>query len=203
MADRRLSDRQLAHDWLTGRRETAAEALYHRHAPSLIGFFRSLRFSDEATSELVQETFLQAFRSLDGFRFGSALKTWLFEIARSVALKRLRYENAGKRQGIEVPIDGNAGASEYDDVPRELVDGNDGPLGHVLASEGCHHLQAAIESLCPEDRRLVRFRLAQELTGSEIAAILRIPVGTVKSRWARIRATLRRKLAAHYSNLPF
>ncbi len=205
MDDNSTSDEHLVRAWRTGRREVAAATLFHRYALRLFGLFRKLRFCEDACHDLVQETFRQAFHSLDTFRFESSFQTWLFEIARNTARKKIRHQQALKRQATEVPIDEIDCDRENGDVPDALVDGNgdDDPLGRVLAREGCHYLEAAVADLAPEDRRMVRFRLAQELTDGEIAVVLKIPVGTVKSRWSRIRATLRRKLATQYSNLPF
>lgn len=197
-------DENYVRAWRDGRREDAATVLHRRYDRRLFGFFRGLHLPDDTCRELVQDTFLQAFRALDGFRSESSFQTWLFKIARNAAKKSLRHQLADKRFAPEVPIheinyDGDDG-----DVPLALVEGDgDGPLDQVLAREECHQLRAAVGSLAPEDRHMVRFRVAQELSVGETALAFRIPEGTVKSRWARIRDTLRRKLESYYSDLPF
>ena len=101
------SDATLLTRWRTGD-ERAATEIVERHAPALARFAASLGARSEI-EELVQDTFVRAFGSLDGFRGESTLRTWLFTIMRRLVLDQRR---ARARRPISVPV-------EEDDINRE------------------------------------------------------------------------------------
>jgi RNA polymerase sigma-70 factor (ECF subfamily) len=103
------TDLELIADWKAGS-ERAARAIVERHAPALARFAVSCGERDEV-EELVQDTFVRAFASIDTFRGDSSLRTWLFTIQRRLSLDRRRSEHRRKdRQEIQ---EGDA-ATEYD-----------------------------------------------------------------------------------------
>src|SRR5919206_4895598 len=97
VTEEQATDRTLIARWRDGD-ERAATALVERHAPALARYAASLGERDEL-EELVQDTFVRAFASLDGFREESSLRTWLFTIARRLVLDRRRTERRQPGRG--------------------------------------------------------------------------------------------------------
>ena len=134
--------------------------------------------------DITQDAFIQAFRRLDSFRGQSAFYTWLFRVARNLAISRLR----GRRQ--------TSSLHAADGALRE-IEGHDEKPGQALESaESVAQLQRALAKL-PEDQRAIL--VLREFDGLEyetIAEVLEIPVGTVRSRLHRARGQLKDELIA-------
>jgi RNA polymerase sigma-70 factor (ECF subfamily) len=141
--------------------------------------------------DVVQETFLRAWRGLAGFRGESSLKTWLY----SIALNRIR-----ARQGSLARLRGLfAGRGSGDGPDFSLVDGladpSLSPEETAALSEERRRLRKAIAALPEEFRVTVVLRDLEGLSYDEVASVLAIPVGTVRSRLARGRAILKEALS--------
>ena len=145
-------DAELIARWKGGD-ERAATALVERHASALARFAMSSGERNDV-DELVQDTFVRAFASLDGFRGESSFRTWLFTIERRLMLDRRRSEKR-RRAGTEVK-EGDA-ATEYD------------ALDEVVADETRDKLQKAVERLSPTQREVFTLRVAEGLSYKEIA----------------------------------
>ncbi len=155
--------------------------------------YRLLRDPD-AAADAVQESFIKAFRALDSFQGGN-FKSWLMRIVSNTAYDLLR---ARKRRATD----------SLEDLPMEqeyithLTDRAESPHERAERRELAELLEEAIDSL-PEDQRLVL--LLSDVEGysyDEIAEILEIPVGTVKSRLSRGRSKVRDYLARYSEQLP-
>src|SRR5437588_3997048 len=141
--------------------------------------------------DLVQETYLKAFRSADRFEPGTNLRAWLFTILHNTALNRVRdrardavsidSEIVDRAADAAPPGGASAGAAE---TPESLL------LRDTLAPE----LQAAIDALPEAFRQAVWLRDVEEFSYAEIAAMLSIPIGTVMSRISRGRHLLFERL---------
>jgi len=129
--------------------------------------------------DAAQETFLNAFRSLPRFRGASAFSTWVHRIATNAALDLIR------RRPPQPPV-------SLEDV---AVSAGDDPAETATRSELQQRLHRAITSLPADQRVVVVLRDVQGLSYEEITAVLRIPLGTVRSRLSRGRESLRRQLA--------
>jgi len=137
--------------------------------------------------DLVQETYLKAFRSADRFEPGTNLRAWLFTILHNTALNRARdrardtvavdSEIVDKAADAPPPGGLSAGAAE---TPESLL------IRETMAPE----LQAAIDALPESFRQAVWLRDVEEFSYAEIAAMLSIPIGTVMSRISRGRHLL-------------
>jgi RNA polymerase sigma-70 factor, ECF subfamily len=134
--------------------------------------------------DITQDAFIQAFRRLDSFRGQSAFYTWLFRIARNLAISRLR----GRRQ--------TSSLHAADGSLREIEGPDDKPEQSLESAESVAQLQQALAKL-PEDQRIIL--VLREFDGLEyetIAEVLEIPVGTVRSRLHRARGQLKDELIA-------
>ncbi|HEY7290727.1 MAG TPA: sigma-70 family RNA polymerase sigma factor [Vicinamibacterales bacterium] len=132
--------------------------------------------------DLVQETYLKAFRSADSFKPGTNLRAWLFTILHNTARNRLR-----DRARDTVAVDSEAvehAAQSFMSSPADT------PEAQLVRSTMAPELQAAIDALPPAFRQAVWLRDVEEFSYAEIAEMLSIPVGTVMSRISRGRQLL-------------
>lgn len=145
-------DLELIARWKAGD-ERAATEIVERHAQALARFAVSSGERSEV-DELVQDTFVRAFHSLDGFRGESSFRTWLFTIERRLLLDRRRAE---KRRRDRTEIQEDDAATAYD------------ALDSVVADETQQRLRDAVERLSPTQREVFSLRVAEGLSYKEIA----------------------------------
>ena len=146
------TDLELIARWKGGDQRAAAE-LVERHASALARFAVSSGERNEV-DELVQDTFVRAFNSLDGFRGESSFRTWLFTIQRRLLLDRRR---ADKRRPDKTEIKEDDSATEYD------------ALDSMVADETQQKLRDAVTRLSPTQREVFSLRVAEGLSYKEIA----------------------------------
>jgi len=149
---------------------------------------RLLWDSDEAC-DVVQEVFLKVFRKIDSFRSESSLKTWIYRIAVNEARNHCRWN--GRHRSREVGLEENDDRRGLRDT---LATAGASPFDVVLDRERHHLVEEALADLSPAFRSVVVLRDVEELTYEEIAEVLGLPLGTVKSRLLRGREALRRLL---------
>ena len=176
-------DSELIAASLTG--DTAAFGrLVERHQDRL--FNSLLRFTGSAddAQDIAQEAFVQAFTKLDRFRSDSAFFTWLYRIAMNRAI------SASRKRRERVSLDGmnesGAGADPACHTPPEAP---------TIAAERVEMVHRALATLAEEHREVLVLREFDGLDYQEIAAIVAVPVGTVRSRLFRARSQLREALA--------
>lgn len=148
------TDRELIERWKAGDSRAATE-LVSRHADALARFAVSSGERWEI-EELVQDTFVRAFASIDSFRGESSLRTWLFTIERRLMLDRRRSE---KRQRMTVPVEPVDAVTEYD------------ALDSLLAEEAESRVRKAMDALTPTQREVFSLRVEQGMSYREIADI--------------------------------
>src|SRR5262245_13782293 len=158
--------------------------------------YRMLGDSAEA-SDTVQEIFLKVFRNIGGFKGEAALKTWIFKIAFSEILNRLRW---WKRRGrfAMMSLDAEPGANG---AAAGFKVASPGPTPEqVLESkEQDAAIQQALAKLSKEHRSIIVLRDIEGFSYNEIADVLGVSMGTVKSRLARARADLKKSLMRYLS----
>lgn len=178
--------------------ESAYETLIHRFQQPVFSLVsRLLRDPDEAC-DVVQEVFLKVFRKVGSFRGDSSLKTWIYRIAVNEANNHCRWNGRHRRQ--EVDLDGcpEHGRSYKDTLPAA----GRSPFDFVLDRERQGLIEAALADLNPTFRAVIVLRDVEDLSYEEIAAILSVPLGTVKSRILRGREALRRELETRLESEP-
>jgi RNA polymerase sigma-70 factor (ECF subfamily) len=137
---------------------------------------------DPARAEdVAQETFVRAWRHADAFEPGRDFAPWLATIARRAAIDLLRAEQRRPASPLDAADDGDAALTTLPPNAEQI--------------EAVWAVRAAIESLEPSDRELVRLQYLERLTHTEIAERLGIPIGTVKSRTHRAHRKLANRLA--------
>jgi len=159
-----------------------------RHQDRLYNTVYRLVGSAEDARDIVQDVFVKAFENLEAFRGGSSLYTWLFRIAVNTSLSHRR-----KRKWIHL---GMAGGDDGDEAGRPpLADpASADPSDPLVAAETEALIQEAINALDDEHRTIVVLRDIQHCDYREIADLLDLPPGTVKSRLHRARLLLRERL---------
>jgi len=157
----------------------AVPALYARFGRPLYAYAMGLVGDDGLAEEVVQDTFVAAWRGAVGFEGRSSAASWLFGIARRQARDRMR------RPRLE---------TEGEERLEEMSAKGPGPEAAALASASRAELVDALERLSATDREVLVLAFAHELSGPEMAEVLAIPEGTVKSRLFNARRRLRAQL---------
>jgi RNA polymerase sigma-70 factor (ECF subfamily) len=166
--------------------EAAWEDLVRTHTRRIYGLCYRFTGKDGEAQDLTQEVFLRVYRTLKTFRATEgAFTTWLARLARNLLIDNYR---RSRQERLTDSIE--------EQLPRveESVSAASRPDSMVAGREASEILQAGLQKLSPELREAVILRDLQDLEYREIAAILRIPEGTVKSRLNRGRAELARVL---------
>ena len=162
------------------------EVLVRRHEKAIFNLvYRLLGNYDEA-AEVAQEVFLSAFRSIHQFRGEANFSTWLYRIGLNHASTRRKSLQTSQQRHI--PLDGT----------EVIADGAVDPAKNVEHKEIQQRVQQALNSLDPEDARIVLLRDLQDIPYEDVAEMLDIPVGTVKSRLHRARQALKTSLAPYF-----
>ncbi len=177
-----------------GRRE-AFDTLIERFSSDIFATLYRITEDAEEAADLTQETFISAARSVAGFRGDSGLKTWLYRIAINHARNRKRWwfrRGRSKTISIDSPI----GPSEQT-IGDTLDAGSRSPEDEAIWRERQLSLRRALNELPEIFREAVVLCDIEGLSYDEIAEVLGISMGTVKSRIARGRDELRRKLKGY------
>jgi len=146
-------------------------------------------------SDAVQDIFLKIFRNIGGFKGEAALKTWIFKIAFSEILNRLRW---WKRRHRDTTL--SLDESPNGNVPGHgVADAGPTPEEVLQAKERENAIQQALRRLSHEHRSIIVLRDIEGFSYAEIADVLGISMGTVKSRLARARADLKKSLMRYLS----
>ncbi len=173
----------------------AYEFVVRSYSPRLLAVIRRIVGDDEDAQDVLQETFLSAFRSVARFAGGSLLSTWLHRIAVNAALMRLR----SRRRKPEQPIEALLPTYREDGHHSETFSSWDPPVDVALESERVRALVRQQIALLPERYRVVlMMRDIEELDTEETARLLDITPNAVKIRLHRARQALRTLLAPHF-----
>src|SRR5262245_51844816 len=154
--------------------------------------YRMLGDTAEA-SDVVQEIFIKVFRNIGGFKGESALKTWVFRIAFSEILNRLRWWKSRHRSST-VSLD-----CQPPNVGQLVADSRPAPDEILELKEREFAIQQALGKLSSDHRSIIVLRDIEGFSYTEIADILGVSIGTVKSRLARARADLKKSLMRYLS----
>jgi RNA polymerase sigma factor (sigma-70 family) len=158
-----------------GERAAFDELIDRWHGP-LLRYVRRMTGQDDAAREVVQDAWLRVLRGISRLRDGARLRPWLFGIARRAVIDRLREKYAAAVDG-----DVDVSAIAADPVPDDLVE-------EVAA------MQHELSRLPLTEREVLTLFYLRELSLAEVADVLSVPIGTVKSRLFRARQLLRRAL---------
>lgn len=170
--------------------EAAFEQLLTQHEKSVYSLCLRMTGNPDDAMDVSQEVFLRVWRNLGSYQFDAAFSTWLFRIASNACIDFLRAKK--RRNDVSLTMeDENDGEEKELSVPDpELL-----PEEQLLAKEQQQAVLRAMDALPPDHREILQLRVIENLPYEEIADILGVKVGTVKSRLARARNLLRKNLS--------
>ena len=161
--------------------DRAYDELYHRHARKLMGFFYRQTDGDEAlAADLTQDAFMRVWTARDKYS-GASFRAWLLTIAYNLLKNHYRHSEHQRRYE-QFAMQTREEAADSNIV--EILDGEAMDLA----------LKALLEKMTPGNRLLFSLRFEEELTVPQIALVLAIPEGTVKSRLHTLIQSLKQKL---------
>ena len=176
----------------TGSEKAYRELLDRYQRPVFSLVYRMVR-DRELAEDLTQETFVKVFNHLDRFNPKYKFSSWIFKIASNLAIDTLR-----KREPNTVSLDGSRHAQTADEIEssRITVESKDeNPEEFLEAKELGQEIERAISKLRPEYRTAILLRHVEGRAYEEIAEIMSLPLGTVKTFIHRARGELRETLA--------
>jgi RNA polymerase sigma-70 factor (ECF subfamily) len=178
----------------------AGEPAAYRHlvelnSANIYNLSLKLLGDEQEAEDVLQETFLNAFKAIDRFEGRSQLSTWLYRIAYNASLMRLRK----REQMTTFSLDEHLGKAGEERVSRPLVDWSKMPDDQLLTTEARQEMDKAIAELPETLRSAFVLRDIQGLSGQETAEVLGITVQAVKNRLHRARLRLRERLSSYFS----
>jgi RNA polymerase sigma-70 factor (ECF subfamily) len=187
-----LSDQEVVL-WARSGQDAAYRELIRRYErPIFALLFRMVR-DRELAEDLAQETFVKALNAIDSYRPEFKFSSWIFKIANNAAIDHLR-----RRELDTLSLDGSPHAETPEAMQATALQigaRQESPLDVVEAKELGTAIEAAIGSLRPEYRSCILLRHVEGRAYEEIAEILNLPLGTVKTYIHRARNELRQSLA--------
>jgi RNA polymerase sigma-70 factor (ECF subfamily) len=175
--------------------QAAYAQLVEEHAGKIYRLALRLMGNEADAEDVLQETFLSAFKSIDRFEARSSLSTWLYRIASNAALMRLR-----RKEPEQVSVDEPVERDDGELIPRQLFDFCCLPEEDLLREEARAEMQRAVDELPPSLRSVFILRDIEGLSTEETAEALDLSVSAVKSRLMRARLKLRERLSQYFSH---
>lgn len=177
--------------------QTAFDEMVTRYWDRIYSMVNQLLRNSQDAEEVTQDAFIRAHRGLVNFRGDSAFSTWLYQIATNLARNRYWYWWRRKRDqsvSIDAPLSADNSTTLADLIPAEV----ETPDDITVTQEFVARIGQGMERLSAKHREILILRNIKNLSYEEIAVILGISVGTVKSRIARARESLRAKLGEDF-----
>lgn len=187
----RLSKRSRDGAAIDGKSVAAFDRLYRDHVDRMYRFAQRLCGSPDDAKDLVQETFLSAYRSLKDFRGESSISTWLYAIA-AHACQRMRRKRKGEPER-ELSLDALIPTADGD-MPLQVPGSDLTPEERLEHKELRHSLFSAVHKLPKKYRMVLVLRDMEGLSAREVGAVMDLTERAVKSRLHRARLFLRHEL---------
>lgn len=193
-------DAELVRQFKAGNEAAFVEIVARFRKRILAAAFSLVRNAADA-EDVVQDTFISAHRGLAQFRGDSSLATWLYRIATNLSRNHYWYFVRRRRHAM-LPLDVPMAEDSDRTVADVLLSDEPSPTHVVARGEFAALIIACMAKLHARHREILRLRNDFDQSYDEIAAVLGIEVGTVKSRLARARGSLRRLLAESCPEIP-
>jgi len=174
---------------------TAYEFLQKKYKNLIYSLVKKMIKNDSDVEDLVQETFIKAYKALDKFKFNYSFSAWIYRIASNNTIDFLR-----KRRFDTFSIDKPIGNAE-DENYFEIEDNSYSPDADLISEQKADIITAAINTLPDNYREIIILRHEEELDYKAIAEQLDLPLGTVKAHLFRARKLLYEELKDKYNLL--
>lgn len=171
---------------------------FYPHADALFNFAYNLTYNEDDANDLVQETYMKAFRFIDKYIEGTNAKAWLFKILKNAFINQYRKE---KKKPTKVDFE--------EIISYQDSDERSGRSGHIDLREEIYQnmmgdeVTLAVNNLPVDFRTVILLCDIEGFTYEEISKIIDIPIGTVRSRLHRARNMLKEKLKAYAERMGF
>lgn len=173
----------------------AMEEIVGRYENSLYNFGLRMCGNKEDAEDIIQDTFLSAFRYLEGFREETSLKNWLYKIAANACFRMRRKKKCepDRELSLESLWPGDDGGGQFD-----IPDWSEDPSNNLLQGELKEIIEEAVHELPPLYRMVFNLRDMEGFSTKETAAIMEITPQSVKTRLHRARLFLKNKITERY-----
>jgi RNA polymerase sigma-70 factor, ECF subfamily len=173
------TDEEIVEAYLTSRNEADFEKLVRRYERELFTFLRRFLGDAQQAEDVFQATFLSVHLRIDQFEKGRRFRPWLYAIASNKAIDSMRRN----KRFQAVSLDAKQSHNDSDDTISQNLPGNEStPDEKAIRIETSTKVRAALEQLNEPTQQLIHLAFYQGMKYSDIAQILQIPLGTVKSR---------------------
>lgn len=166
----------------------AFEQLVLRYQTQIYHLCLRMLGNAEDAADMTQETFLKAWRSMESFQLDAAFSTWLYRLASNCCLDLLRSQK--RRPTVSLVMED----AEGEEQSYEPADEGPSPEETVIYREERSEIAQAMAQLDDEQRQVLTLRVVNDLSYAQIAEVLQVKEGTVKSRIARARENLRKNV---------
>jgi RNA polymerase sigma-70 factor, ECF subfamily len=193
-------DLDLVEDVRRGR-SAAFDELVRRHEARVVRLCARILSDADAALDAAQESFVKAWRALPGFQGDARFSTWLTRIAINQCRNELRRRRTVKHAqplSLDVPVSSDGQETRRDGLVARTPDPYEAARGREVAAA----VAAALEEIDEEAREVIVLRDAEDLSYEDIAEVVGVPVGTVRSRLHRARADVLRRLRPVLSDEP-
>ena len=167
----------------------AFEELILKHEKIVYNVALRMMNHSEDARDISQEVFLKAYRSLSNFDERSAFSTWLYRITHNTCIDEMRKRKGKQTYSLEEELE-----SEDGSMQRQIADEGDTPEESLLREEKKGEILKALDTLSEEHKAAIILRDVKGLSYEEIAEILELSLGTVKSRISRARNQLKNEI---------
>lgn len=168
---------------------SAFEALILKHEKIVYNVALRMMNHSEDARDISQEVFLKAYRSLAQFDERAAFSTWLYRITHNTCIDEMRKRKGKQSYSLEEELE-----SEDGTMQRQVADAGDTPEKRLLREEEKSEILRALDTLSAEHKAAIVLRDIKGLSYEEIAEILELSLGTVKSRISRARNQLKAEI---------
>ena len=168
---------------------TAYKRLFEKYQPKLQTMLTRFVGDSHAAEDIVQESFIKAFRAIDSFRGDSAFYTWLYRIGINTAKNEM-----GNKHRRTITTDDLEKLRGEAIQAEPFMEESHTPETELFSKQMVHALSSASENLKPELNQAITMREIEGKSYSEIANIMKCPIGTVRSRIFRAREALAEKV---------
>lgn len=195
MAKDNHNEAELIERLRAGDKKACAECI-EIHSPGIYRLALRLMENEAEAEDVLQETFMNAFKAIDKFEGRSGLGTWLYRIAHNAAMMRLR-----KPQKFFLSVEETLEQEEGNLVPKQLFDWCCLPEEDFESDEVKNELEQAIRSLPAKYKSVFILRELEGFSTQETAESLNLSISTVKVRLHRARLGLREKLSPYFTEM--
>lgn len=167
----------------------AFEALILQHEKIVYNIAFRMMDGGEDVKDMAQEVFLKVYRNLERFDGKSAFSTWIYRIAVNTCIDEIRKRKGKQTYSLDAELEDEDG-----NYKKQFADEGGRPEEEMLRKELRGEVLAALETLSPEHKAAVILRDIRGYSYEEIAEMMQMPLGTVKSRISRGRAQLKEEI---------